>query len=114
MRAGGDLGHDAAIRRMAFDLGADDVGADGARIVDDRRGGLVAARFDAEDDHAPPVPLSSVSPAGLRGRAGFDCFRLVIAFSGRLNLERFAAKRRRPFIRGSSALLVRGSERDGI
>ena len=53
MGARGDLGHDAAERRMLLDLAEHDVGQDlrPAAVVkrDDGCGGLVAARLDAEN-----------------------------------------------------------------
>ena len=56
MGARGDLRHDAAERRMLLDLAEHDVGQDFGRPLavqrDDGRGGLVAARLDAEHpDH---------------------------------------------------------------
>ena len=52
MRARGDLRHDAAEGRVILDLAQHDVGEDLAASVGvaahDRRGGLVAARLDAE------------------------------------------------------------------
>ena len=44
-----DLGHDAAEARVQLGLRRDDVRDDLAVVGDDRRGGLVAARLDAED-----------------------------------------------------------------
>ena len=57
MGAGGDLRHDAAEAAVLGLLAVDDVGEDAAhglvpgRRLDDGDGGLVAARFDAQDAH---------------------------------------------------------------
>ena len=58
MGARGDLRHDAAEAAVLGLLAVDDVGEDAAhglapgRRLDDGDGGLVAARFDAQDAHA--------------------------------------------------------------
>jgi len=55
MGAGGNLGDDAAEDRVLVDLREDDVGdnarATVAAALDNRRRGLVATRFYAEDEH---------------------------------------------------------------
>jgi hypothetical protein len=75
MGAGRDLWHDAAVGAVFLQLGIDDVRADGARIVDDRRRGLVAARLDAENDHgagraAGPAEIIRVSDGVENGAIG--------------------------------------------
>src|SRR5581483_8652548 len=50
MRTRCDLRHDTAVRRMEFVLRSDDVRQDLATTADDRDGGLVARRLDAEND----------------------------------------------------------------
>lgn len=54
MRTRRDFRHDAAEGLMGFELRLDEVRENPrpALIGDDRRGGLVAARLDAEDDHS--------------------------------------------------------------
>ena len=49
----GDLRHDTAIRLVLGQLCADQIGADVRLrgVANDRRGGLVTAGFNAEDDH---------------------------------------------------------------
>jgi hypothetical protein len=48
--AAGDLRHDAAVRDVQVDLRADDARHDVAPAHHERRGGLVAARLDAEHE----------------------------------------------------------------
>ena len=56
MGAGGDFGNHAAESGVFVDLAEDDIGQNRAAAVlgtfHDRRGGLVAGRLDAEDDHS--------------------------------------------------------------
>ena len=56
MGARGDLGHHAAESRVFADLAQHDIGQDLAAAVlgalHHRRGGFVAGRLDAEDDHS--------------------------------------------------------------
>ena len=66
VRACRDLGHDPAGRGMERDLRGDHVGEDPPAIVDERDAGLVARRFDGEDE-----PAAHASPArGRRARSG--------------------------------------------
>ena len=51
LRAGCQLGHDAAMGPMQLDLRRHDIGPDVAPIAHDRGGGFVAGRFDTEDVH---------------------------------------------------------------
>ena len=51
VRAGRDLGNDAAVRSVRGELRGDDVREHAAVPVEDRNGGLVAGSFDAEDEH---------------------------------------------------------------
>ncbi len=60
MRARRDLGHDAAIGPVRRFLARQPVREHGAVARHQRGGGLVAARFEAEDQcHASPLPVRS-------------------------------------------------------
>ncbi len=52
MLARRDFGDNAAEPRMQINLGGHDVGKDFASVLDDRRGSLIAARFDPKYVHA--------------------------------------------------------------
>ena len=49
VRTAGDFRHDAAIERMKVNLAENDVGDDGAPILDDRGGGFVAGGFQRQN-----------------------------------------------------------------
>ncbi len=56
------LGHDAARRRVERDLARDDVRVDPPPALDERDAGLVAARFDRQQQrpaHAAPSPAGA-------------------------------------------------------
>ena len=59
VRAARDLGHDAAPSPVELDLRVDHVAAHAVPVLDDRRGGLVAAGFDAEDELAHAVSMAA-------------------------------------------------------
>jgi len=74
MRAGGDLRHDAAEGGMVGDLRQHHIGQNSATAVgaafDDRRGGLVAAGLDAEDNsHDTALEVLRLAP-GAHERSG--------------------------------------------
>jgi hypothetical protein len=59
--AGGDFGHDAAVAGVDGSLRGDDVRTKAPAVFDYAGGGLVARRFDAEDEHGVIVAVSGLS-----------------------------------------------------
>ena len=66
----GDLRHDTAIRLVLGQLCADQIGADVRLrgVANDRRGGLVTAGFNAEDDHQ--TQMAPLGPPGKPRKRG--------------------------------------------
>ncbi len=93
MGARGDLRHDAAEAAVLGLLAIDDVGQDAAHgpgpgwRLDDGDGGLVAARFDAQDAHAcllKHIPSGWKQPDGICPLMQRSAVRALLASAARL------------------------------